>query len=434
MDQILKHVSTSQDTSDFKIQLLIDHIYKHMQHKSYHHRLHYKKYIEDNLIQLFSESSQEYTKWEIYNVCRSIIFDTTGKIVTYSHPNLQYLQYEDAIKYFDNNINLKLTESHEGTLIGVFYHNNKWYYGTRRHIDMYQTHKYVYGVKSELSHGQMFEEALGKLGMTKSEFESKLDNTLQYYIELVHYQNSFNITYEERFGENYAKLFLLFVRNEKQELCNISDFTNFPVPINPEVTLEEVKTKLNSKEKIEGFIFERIDTDGVKHLCKVLHPEYYTIIKYSPGFKTIQEQYIYLYQKDLLNEYVTTNNKVVFIKVDDNNIEVVGLVTNFFTHIGQRLLDIYYKFNNNNMVHRNEELFKKVFMEEKKYPFIFYTLGKMKGIHKNKQININEMRKFLKYQMIATDVWKLGNEITKFEIAEVGILQVLSNKLVKYFY
>jgi hypothetical protein len=157
-------------------------------------------------------------------------------------------------------------------------------------------------------------------------------------------------------------------------------------------------------------------------------------MKYSPVFKTEQEQYIYLYQKDLLNEYVIANDKVVYTKIDDNNIEVVGLVTNFFTHIGQRLLDIYYKFNNNNMIHRNEELFKKVFMEEKKYPIIFYTLGKMKGIHKNKQININEMRKFLKYHMIASDVWKLGNEIMKFEIAEVGLLQVMSNKLVKYFY
>ena len=432
MQQIIEYVSKNT-TEQFTIQSLIDYIYKNMQHKSYHHRLHYKKYEEDKLIQLFSDSSQEYTKWEIYNVCRSIIFDITGKVITYSHPNLQYLQYEEAKEYI--NSNTKFTESHEGTLIGVFYHNNKWYYSTRRHIDMYQTNKYVYGIKSELTHGQMFEDALKNLNMNKTEFESKLDITVQYYFELVHFQNAFNINYTSRFGENYAKLYLLSARNEKQEIVNL---TNFDVPFNPELNLEEVTSKLASnltkQEIIEGYIFERIGIDGVKHLCKVLHPDYYSIMKYSPGFKTEQEQYIYLYQKDLLNEYVIANDKVVYTKIDDSNIEVVGLVTNFFTHIGQRLLDIYYKFNNNNMIHRNEELFKKVFMEEKKYPIIFYTLGKMKGIHKNKQININEMRKFLKYHMIASDVWKLGNEIMKFELTEVGLLQVMSNKLVKYFY
>ena len=48
----------------------------------------------------------------------------------------------------------------------------------------------------------------------------------------------------------------------------------------------------------------------------------------------------------------------------------------------------------------------------------------MKGIHKNRQITINEMRKFLKYNMSASDVWKLGNVIKKFEEKE--------NILIKY--
>jgi len=421
-------------TNTFTIQSLIKYIYQNMPNKSYNHRLHYKKYESDNLIQLFTELSQEHTNWDIYNACRSIIFEnTTGKIVTYSHPILEYLQYDDALQYF--NMNTKFTESHEGTLITVFFYNNRWYYSTRRHIDMYQTNKYVYGVKSELSHGEMFEEALNKIGMTKNEFESKLDNTLQYYFELVHYQNSFNITYEDTFGEKYAKLFLLFIKNENNELVdktNISKLLN--VEINQELSLDEVKTKLSSKEKIEGFIFERIGTNGDKKICKVLHPDYYSILKYSPGFKTIQEQYIYLYQKNLLNEYVNLNNKVVYTTIDNNNIEVIGLVSAFFTHTSQRLLDIYYKFNNNNMVHRNEELFKKIFMDEKKYPLIFYTLGKMKGIHMNKQINLNEMRKMLKYNMTTSDIWKLSNEIIKLESVEVGLLHELSNKLVKCFY
>jgi len=431
MDILNNYMLSSKD-DQFNISLLIEFIYKNMENKAYHNRLHYKKYENDSLIQLFTESSLEYTKWEIYNICRSIIFSgDTGKIITFSHPNIEYLTYEDAQQYFDKNT--KFTESHEGTLISVFNYNNKWYYSTRRHIDMYKTHKYVYNVKSELSYGQMFEEALNKLNITINEFENRLDKNLQYYFELVHYQNSFNISYTNRFGEKYAKLFLLYVKNEKHEIVDNSVLFEFISNlVNPIVSLEEVKIKLEDKlenKETEGYIFERIDNNGVKHLCKVLHPVYYTIMKYSPGFKTLQEQYIYLYQKDLLKEYVTTNNKINYV----DNIETVGLLSNFFSYIGQRLLDIYYKFNNNNMVHRNESLFKKIFMEDKKYPIIFYTLGRMKGIHKNKQLNIIEMKKLLKYYTHASDVWKISNEISKFEVEEVGVIAETTNKLVRYF-
>ena len=85
------------------------------------------------------------------------------------------------------------------------------------------------------------------------------------------------------------------------------------------------------------------------------------------------------------------------------------------------------------MVHRNESLFKKIFMEDKKYPIIFYTLGRMKVIHKNKQLNIIEMKKFLKYYTHTSDVWKISNEISKFEVEEVGVIAETTNKLVKFF-
>ena len=41
-----------------------------------------------------------------------------------------------------------------------------------------------------------------------------------------------------------------------------------------------------------------------------------------------------------------------------------------FTYVGQRMLDIYYKFNNNKMVHRNEEEFKKLFVDNRNYSLI----------------------------------------------------------------
>jgi hypothetical protein len=85
------------------------------------------------------------------------------------------------------------------------------------------------------------------------------------------------------------------------------------------------------------------------------------------------------------------------------------------------------------MMHKKEDEFKRLFMDNHEYNIIFYTLGKMKGIHKNRQITINEMRKFLKYYMNATDVWKLGNCIRDFESNE-GLLKESPLKIVKLFF
>jgi hypothetical protein len=408
----------------FNVEDLINTIYKNMQHKSYHHRLHYKKY-DNNLIQLFSESSQEYTKWDIYNVCRSIIFSQdTGKIISFSHPNIEYLTQEAGLKYLVSSNTFKFTESHEGTLISVFFYNDKWYYATRREIDMYKTHKYVSGIKSELSHGQMFEECLSRIELTKDQFESKLDKQYQYYFELVHYDNIINISYESKFGDKYAKLFLLFVRNGDNQKVNVS-LSEVKIESSPELTLEEVNSNLSSNvTDIEGYIFE-----ADNHLCKIMHNNYYDKMKYNPGYKTKQEQYIHLYQKNLLVNKVYNDKE----SEEFGSVETVGLLNAVITYIGQRMLDIYYTFNNNNMMHKKEDEFKRLFMDNHEYNIIFYTLGKMKGIHKNRQLTLNEMRKFLKYYMNATDIWKLGNCIREFESNE-ELLKESPLKIVKLFF
>jgi len=156
-------------------------------------------------------------------------------------------------------------------------------------------------------------------------------------------------------------------------------------------------------------------------------------MKFNTGFKTRQEQYINLYQKNLLEEYATNNNKTVYKTLENGqNIEIVGLMSCVFTYVGQRMLDIYYKFNNNKMVHRNEEEFKKLFVDNRNYSLIFHTLGMMKGVHKFKPLNISEMRKFLKYKIPASDVWKLIQELSVFEETE-KMLTPWTNPLIKMF-
>jgi hypothetical protein len=422
MDLISTYLSTNPT---FNPDALIKYIYSQIPHKLYHHRLHYKKYPEHNLVQIFTESSQEFSDNELFNACRSIIFDSVNnKIVSFSHPNIEYIT-----ELNDNLENTSFTESHEGTLISVFYHNNKWFYATRREIDMYKTHKITKDSKSVLSHGLMFEDALAMLSMTKEQFESKLNPEYQYYIELVHYQNAFNISYESRFGEKYGELFLLFARKD----LVLEDVSIPGILNNPKLDYATVKDKLNDvNANVEGYIYLSLDNN---HMCKVVHNTYYEKMKYNPGLRTIQEQYIYMYQKDMLNEYCIKNNCVVYKTTEmDNKIESVGLMSCIFTYISQRLLDIYYKFNTNMMVHKDEELFKKLFQNSgsKKYYLIFHILGMMKGIHKNRQINIVEMKKLLKFKLVASDIWKVFNELMVFEETE-NLLSPWTNPLVKMF-
>jgi hypothetical protein len=422
MDVITTYLDAlKEDMAPFSVENLIKFVYSKMQYKNYHHRIHFKKYPEDNLVHLFTESSQEHTEYEVYNACRSVFLTLDeGKLVSYSHSNLEYLTYSEADKFFTPE--MKFSESHEGTLISVFSYNGKWYYATRRNISMYNTHQYVFGKKSELSHGKMFEEALTKLSVTKEELEKLLNPDYQYYIELVHNQNKFNISYESRFGDNYAKLFLLFVRDKEHKPVDIST-VNIGIEKTEVISAESVKECLENKTlKAEGYIFVNGTT-----LSKVLHPSY----NHQIGYKTKQELYIDLYQKDKLAEYVKDNDEVKYN--NDSTVETIGLVTSVFTYVGQRMLDIYFKFNNNNMVHRNEELFKKLFMDEKKYQLIFFNLGNMKGIHKNKPIDLNEMRKFLKYKMDATNLWKLGNEIRLFE-SEQKMFKAWTNPVLEKFW
>jgi hypothetical protein len=56
----------------------------------------------------------------------------------------------------------------------------------------------------------------------------------------------------------------------------------------------------------------------------------------------------------------------------------------------------------------------------------------MKGIHKNKQLNIHEMRTFLKYKITPMDMLRLFQELITFEDVE-NILSPWSNLLVKNF-
>jgi hypothetical protein len=56
----------------------------------------------------------------------------------------------------------------------------------------------------------------------------------------------------------------------------------------------------------------------------------------------------------------------------------------------------------------------------------------MKGIHKNKPLNINEMKKLLKYKLVANDIWKVFNELLVFEETENLILP-WTNPLIRMF-
>ena len=92
---------------------------------------------DENLVSIsntFSRKMKNLSNLE--KECRSVILDKeTLDIICYSYDDIYYNQ--DAKEYILNNglKNYEIEECFEGTLISLYYHNDKWNVSTRQYID-----------------------------------------------------------------------------------------------------------------------------------------------------------------------------------------------------------------------------------------------------------------------------------------------------------
>jgi hypothetical protein len=327
-------------------------------------------------------------KSELERECRSIILNReTLKIVSYSCNDP--LCNSEAKHYLLNNsiedLDQSIFQCYEGSLLSIYYFSNKWYISTRKCLD---SSKSVW--KNDKSHYTMLLETLNSMEIDKiDDFTSTLNQNHCYYFVLVHHENINVIDYTNKFGENYKKLILAFVRNnEAQEEVDIYDENVYSQIISTDVrekiirperysdmsVLEEENNKgfINIPPENEGLLIRITNEDDNKvQLLKFQTSDYLFGVAVGPD-KNIYKGFLKLYQTNNLSDYLQNNKnfekyrKIVNPNNKSETFDTVGTVDAVFkvcTSETYELFKILWDIKTGK--HKNKELYNYLTKEHK---------------------------------------------------------------------
>ena len=378
--------------------------------------------LKDNMMIVFNDFVRTPTKDEIFNKTRSLVLssqDNKYKIVAFTHP---VVDYNNMGKLVDFNTQ-QFVECYEGTLISVYYCNEKWNYSTRKCLDAHDSHWAYNGKQSPMSHFDMFAESLGS---TLPDFESKLDKTQSYYFVLVHHQNKTFVDYTEKFGAEYKKAFLLFVRDASMALTDqISDELKTFIDTSATVTCEQVKERVETQNNVMGYL---LNVDGQFY---VYHTKFYEQLeKAAPYAYSYENMLIELYKRDNLdaNFLLYPEN----VKYRSTAFDTKGVMYGVFTYLSMSLLNLYYYFTTYDGVklgHRNADDFKKLF-DESKNNTLQALLYKMKGmvLSQKKKLELSDVKKMLKYYINSQDLTRCLKEFEEVKKTESALFKTMNPK------
>ena len=326
-----------------------------------------KDYKEDGLILLYNRYDNK-NKNDLEKECRSVILNRNNlEIVSYSCntpiTNMEALNY--MLKE-SNNIK-KFYECYEGTLLSLFYFNDKWYLSTRRCLNS-KNSKW-----KERTHYDMFCDVLNLDNNDFDSFTEKLDKEQCYYFILVHFNNRNIVDYSSRFGEGYTKLVLAFVRNKDQVEVDLStlklDFLSNNIILSEEYENLDFFDKKNGNYSIEedpnseGVIVKSLVDGNYKYLK--LQYMNYQFHNAMGSEKNLLMGFIHLYQKNKLVNYFENNDNFFKFKKIINPIntnesyDTVGVVDAVFKVLTSELFLLYKLFwNFKTGQHQNENLYK----------------------------------------------------------------------------
>ena len=253
-------------------------------------------------------SNNETHMTELENSCRSIILDkqTLKPIVTQYN---KILYNNDTIEFLKDKqwSQVIVQKCYEGTLIMVFYHNNKWYVTTRRCLDA-QKSTWI----KDKSYYDMFTEAMdGKFTF------DELNKDYCYHFVLLHHKNRNIITYNW-FGRDYKEL-LHILTAEKYSLneiqCKINDKVKY-VTDEKFNCLDDLLDSLTKLNELDGK-YQRITTEGyvLKYYTGEIYKSpfitlklqttlYDTIMRLKPNNSNIDQCFLELYQQNRLSEFL----------------------------------------------------------------------------------------------------------------------------------
>jgi hypothetical protein len=324
---------------------------------------------EDLLMIHNNQENSKIKENEIYRECRSIIIDVSEKtkVISYSHDNVFYSTV-DEYKFEDNDI---IEESFEGTMINVFYHNDKWYFSSTRCPSIDESFFFT----DKKSHGEMFNEILSQyykdVENVRDEFVKNLDKNKCYFFVILHHENKYIVDYTSIYDTNYKKLVHIITRDKETQIEeNNSLNINFLIKPNKFNSFNEAKEWLqnnNTNCNKEGLIIKRKNQDNNKNILIKIPSNIYTTIRIEkPNYANIWVGCIEIFQRN--NPIYNPDNYLQKYYPDKkiNNLDITGVLFLIFKNLSIELLNIYnfftiYDENNNKYNKINKEEYNNLF-------------------------------------------------------------------------
>lgn len=405
---------------------------------------------ENELTLVYTDFNSSKTGTPLQNECRSLVLNKDKKMIAYGGETP--LMNKEGMNYllqYTTNKQL-ITESYEGTILSMFYHNDKWFVSTRRCLDCHDSK-----INGQ-SHYDMFNETLEK---NFEEFTNKLDKTKSYYFVLLHHNNKLVIDYTSTYGENYKKLYLTEVRDENMnELSledNIIEHVNVLLPTKYE-SLDEFteynKTVKFDKPEKEGIIVKVWSEELNKYrMVKLQYNiyQFYQTSSFGQSNKTSENTnqvsvqninqikgLINLYQIDKLQDFFTQNpesshKKIINPTNSDEEYDSVGIIDAMFKTLSIELFELFKilcDIKTGKQSPTKTELYNSL---SKEYKDILYAI---RGVYyKKKALKFTEEDKtnnLLKYNDIYTLIKDLSTETI---IAFLRQRKLILNKLLSDF-
>ena len=337
---------------------------------------------------------------EIERCCRSVIINKNDlKIISYSYPIILYNDYVSLTNCEIMKDKRYITECIEGTILTMYYYENKWMLSTRKCIDASKS-----CWRKNKSHFDLFKESIE---IDWDTFCDVHDTNYIYTYILVHHKNIQLIDYTKKYGENYKKVILSLIRNKDTFEVTLDNLFSKYKEIKPfmekfiiskelddyshldDINIEDESIDMVNKIKDEGLLVSFISEDNTETYIK-LHNNAYKIYQETSNYNYIpmsSQHYISLYQTNMLDNYLNKFVGESLYMVDNTQYQIKGLIDNIFKLLTTELLFLFKFFWDikfGTQIMENKNIYIELPTEYKKF---FYIL---RGIYFKKKLLLNE--------------------------------------------
>lgn len=254
-----------------------------------------KNFNKYNLLLVKYKYNEQLTEdWMKY--CRGCIIDkSTNQLIFIPPPKAIEINYPVNETNF-NTSNIEFTNLVDGTMINLFFHNDKWLMSTRSDIGCLNKWD------NKLNFKKMFEESIGS-----NTFYDYLSTNFTYSFVLLH-KNNRNVSSIEK---NCVILIEVYNKSTFEKIDNIRATLDEQIYLTNSVyTLENLKIDFDSIDSINNYFLSsnynlkgiNINMDGIRH--KLLNPKFTEVKNISINSTNLFEKYIDLKKKKKIKEYL----------------------------------------------------------------------------------------------------------------------------------